>query len=569
MEFPSFRLALAVLLYAAPLAFAQTPAAPPPSPPEDNRPIDPALARIKTLLDVNDAREHGDFAKARELLLSLNAGSDDIEVKTLLATVNADLADASKPKPAPVAAASTSAPATASAAAATKPDDMPTDWVDPVTGHRVIRLSREDNTQSLYFNQNPFTPDGTRLVVTVPNGIATINLKTREIKQIAFGQAPTQRVDTHDDIPVELRLGHLVVGRKTPTVYYTNGADVLATNLDTSATRKICTLPPELVYGSGFTVNADETLLVGSGDAVDGPLGAIGPRWTGNKELGPRMAALVPMVLYSINIQTGELKKFFRAEHDWLNHVQFSPTDPKLLMYCHEGTWGLVDRIWQINLDGEKYTVKNGDTLDTIATAHGTYAAMLKFNSNLTSDEIKPGQVLTIPPTPRLMHQRTMANEIAGHEFWGADGKDAYYDLQTPESQVFWLGRVNVATGQRTWYSLPKNEWSVHYNVSPDGTLYAGDGGGPTSVARGDNGQFIFLFTPDPSTAQVVKVGHDDVTQMKFKAEKLVDLSKHDYGLEPNVMFTPDMKWIVFRSNILGLEHGSQVLAVEIAKAQK
>jgi oligogalacturonide lyase len=53
---------------------------------------------------------------------------------------------------------------------------------------------------------------------------------------------------------------------------------------------------------------------------------------------------------------------------------------------------------------------------------------------------------------------------------------------------------------------------------------------------------------------------------MKFKAERLANLAKHDYGLEPNVSFTPDMKWIVYRSNISG---ASQVYAVEIAKAQQ
>jgi oligogalacturonide lyase len=33
--------------------------------------------------------------------------------------------------------------------------------------------------------------------------------------------------------------------------------------------------------------------------------------------------------------------------------------------------------------------------------------------------------------------------------------------------------------------------------------------------------------------------------------------------LEPNVTFSPDMKWVVFRSNMLGPTH---VFAVEIAK---
>ncbi len=454
--------------------------------------------------------------------------------------------------------------------AASKPDKLPTEWIDPDTGHRVIRLSREDETQSLYFHQNTYTPDGTRVVVTVPSGIETINLKTYEIKKVVSGSTPTQRIDTHDNTPPEQRIAHIVMGRKTPTVYYTRGADVMATNLDTGATRKICSLPDELFWGAGFTVNADETLLAGSGDAAPGELGAIGPAWTGNGQLPQRMAALVPMVLYAINIKTGELKKFFRAETDWLNHVQFSPTDPTLLMYCHEGSWDRVDRVWQIRVAGDIYTVQTGDTLEKIAAAHGTYPAMIKYTAGLTSDDLKIGQKIQLPPAPpRLIHQRTMDMEIAGHEFWGADGKHAWYDLQTPKSTQFWVGGMDLATGQHIRYSLQKNQWSVHYNVSPDGKLFAGDGGGPTSVARGDNGQWIYLFTPDPSTAATIKVGNEDVQTMTFKAERLVNLANHDYGLEPNVSFTPDMKWIVFRSNMLGEEHGSQVFAVELAKAAK
>ena len=51
-----------------------------------------------------------------------------------------------------------------------------------------------------------------------------------------------------------------------------------------------------------------------------------------------------------------------------------------------------------------------------------------------------------------------------------------------------------------------------------------------------------------------------------LKSERLVDLSKHDYRLEPNVTFTPDGKWIVFRSNMHGATH---VYAVEVAKATR
>ena len=50
-----------------------------------------------------------------------------------------------------------------------------------------------------------------------------------------------------------------------------------------------------------------------------------------------------------------------------------------------------------------------------------------------------------------------------------------------------------------------------------------------------------------------------------FKCERRVNLAKHNYRLEPNVTFTPDMEWVVFRSNMFGPTH---VFAVEIEKAK-
>jgi hypothetical protein len=36
----------------------------------------------------------------------------------------------------------------------------PREWIEPATGHRVIRLSSEAGTRSMYFHQNSITPDG-------------------------------------------------------------------------------------------------------------------------------------------------------------------------------------------------------------------------------------------------------------------------------------------------------------------------------------------------------------------------------------------------------------------------
>jgi len=126
--------------------------------------------------------------------------------------------------------------------------NSPTEWIDPDTGHRVIQLSREPGSQSLYFNLNAFTPDGQKMVVSTPTGISTINLNTRTIEKIVDGRA---RI--------------IMVGHKTGQVYYSRNGVVYATDLDTKATREIAKLPPG---GSVSTVNADETLLAGT---ITGP----------------------------------------------------------------------------------------------------------------------------------------------------------------------------------------------------------------------------------------------------------------------------------------------------------
>jgi len=119
------------------------------------------------------------------------------------------------------------------------------------------------------------------------------------------------------------------------------------------------------------TVNADETLLAGTyieGEGTDynnqRPATAAAnsnnnatrghpldqPKSKGQM-MEDRWAARLPMGLFFVSVNTGEVKTIHRA-NDWLNHLLFSPTDPTLLMFCHEGPWHKVDRIWLMRTDG-------------------------------------------------------------------------------------------------------------------------------------------------------------------------------------------------------------------------
>ena len=385
----------------------------------------------------------------------------------------------------------------------------PKEWIDPDTGHRVVRLTDEPGSASLYFNQNSYTPDGKSMIFTTPKGISVLDLATRQTKEVVAG-----------------RVRVIVTGHKTRSVFYIQDNAVYAADLDTLVTRRIAELPAK---GSISTVNADETLLAGTYEEGPGVRPAAQNR-NADQQIHPldqplnkgemmeqRLAARIPLALFTVDTRTGETKVIHRAT-DWLNHLEFSPTDPGLLMLCHEGPWHKIDRIWTIRTDGTELT---------------------------------------------KIHSRTMEMEIWGHEFWSHDGATIWFDLQTPRGEDFWLAGFNVKTKERTQYHLERNEWSIHFNVTQDGTLFCGDGGDPGQVAKAPDGQWLYLFRPEMRKNE----GLTDATFVKtgvLRAEKLVNMGKHNYRLEPNVSFTPDQKWVVFRSNMFG---DTYTVAVEVAKA--
>src|SRR5262249_59723437 len=86
------------------------------------------------------------------------------------------------------------------------------------------------------------------------------------------------------------------------------------------------------------------------------PPAARGDAYPGKGQMmEDRLAERRPLQLITVDTRSGEVKTLLRGT-DWYNHVQFSPTDPTLLMFCHEGPWHKVDRTWTIRTDGTGLT---------------------------------------------------------------------------------------------------------------------------------------------------------------------------------------------------------------------
>jgi oligogalacturonide lyase len=231
-----------------------------------------------------------------------------------------------------------------------------------------------------------------------------------------------------------------------------------------------------------------------------------------------RLAARIPLVLFTVNLQTGKVTELLHST-DWVNHLLFSPSDPTLLMYCHEGPWQKVDRIWMIHTDGTNNT---------------------------------------------LIHKRTMAMEIAGHEFWGLDGKTIWYDWQYPKGEDFFLASYNLETKKRQAFHMQRNEWSIHFNLTQDLDIFTGDGGDAGQVAKAPDGEWIELFHPHEIAGEGALNEPNFWQPGVFKSEHLVNMAHHNYRLEPNVRFSPDKKIVFFTSNMFG---PSYLFGVEVDKA--
>ena len=275
---------------------------------------------------------------------------------------------------------------------------MPNVWIDKDTHHKIIKLSRiPGSNMSFYFHNDPFV--GNEMVFYNSSNPKTAgedenkkftvydqNTRNKQLYVLELNTLKATQLTNHP-----LSMSGEIVSSVRKEAFYQVKDSVFAVNIETKKERLVYVFPADF-KASITTINADGTLLAGA--------------WSEEKEKelfkkNPEKKdyfniiyeAKLPRTLFTVNIKTGKLNKIF-TDSAWLNHVQFSPADPSLLMFCHEGPWHKVDRIWTIDINTKKVT---------------------------------------------LMHKRTMNMEIAGHEWIGASGKTIWFDLQQPKGETLSL----------------------------------------------------------------------------------------------------------------------------------
>ncbi len=300
----------------------------------------------------------------------------------------------------------------------------PAEWRerrDPLTGRVVRQLTDyKGHSHHLYFTNPGWYDEGRRLLFGSDRenrtNLFSLDLETGEITQLT-DLAPL-------DPPQEISFLATSVNPTRPEAYFWYGQDLIALDLHSLEERVIYRAP------DGFRVSMLNCTADGRSVCV-GLFEDLSDRF--QVELSHGYVGFYEYwearpLSRIVEIATdGSRTEVVWEERYWIGHVNTSPTRPRLLTFCHEGPWQLVDqRIWGLDLD--------------------------------------TGRVWKIRP-------REEEGERIGHEYWLADGETIGYHGTVGDRPIF--GFIRYDNSERQEATIAAHSMHFHSN---DRRLIVGDG---------------------------------------------------------------------------------------------
>jgi oligogalacturonide lyase len=204
---------------------------------------------------------------------------------------------------------------------------------DQTTGVEVTRVT-DDQGDSIfpYFHQAVFTDDGAGLLISSNRSgswqLYLLGLESGELRQLS---AEEGGISQH----------HATILPTRGLAVFTTGTVVKQVSLDGSGTRVLYSAPPGLrirnlapsTDGSSVTFAYQEVL------ALSTETGVIYSHF--NEQIYRRPSC----VIMRIDTDTGGAAALW-GEREWISHVNVSPVDSDVVLFCHEGPWQLVQRMW-------------------------------------------------------------------------------------------------------------------------------------------------------------------------------------------------------------------------------
>lgn len=242
---------------------------------------------------------------------------------------------------------------------------------DPETGRRIRQLTAyRGHSHHLYFT-NPGWWDHNRRLLFGSDRMGRTNLYSVELESGEIRQ------HTNDDMPLPPRETNFLfaaVNSHRDECYFWRGEKLQAVDLRTNQERALWRSPRGYLPNI-LNVSADGRYIY---SVIYQDLSEKFPVDLLNGYVGFReyYEAHPHSQIIRVDVDSGRMDVVWE-EHNWIGHVNTSPTQPHLLSFCHEGPWELVNRIWIFDL---------------------------------SQDKVWP------------LRRKTSPDEAIGHEYWLADG---------------------------------------------------------------------------------------------------------------------------------------------------
>lgn len=314
---------------------------------------------------------------------------------------------------------------------------------DSVTGVEVIRLTDNKGTYDRpYFTTPQFTADS-RYTIFVSDFTHTSIVKNADapaVGKIGFGELFLLELDTGRALQVTqgeaIKMGHgshAMLSSDGSHAYYYSNEQFKVVDLETLESRELMWIPCSYNFHSlsmtndgryvAFTL-VEEVLLLTQRFADPFAEAAPGSRERFFKQPG----SLV--IRYDTLLDAAEV--VFGGHHR-ITHTSLKPDDGDYLLFCHDGPWHLVQRMWM---------------------------------ARVSSDEVKP----LIPQQHNL--------EGVVHEFFTPSGRvGAQYSYRYKPDMPFFMFAdiyVDIDGGNQKRYYYPFGR-PGHVGISPDETMGVGD----------------------------------------------------------------------------------------------
>ncbi|NWG76607.1 MAG: hypothetical protein HXY24_18730 [Rubrivivax sp.] len=359
----------------------------------------------------------------------------------------------------------------------------PVTAADPLNGVLVTRLT-DDTCRCWYpyFTQPVFDAAGRLLVSSDASGEVQLHLLDAHGRMVQLTDVPGG-VGGHS--------ATILPGRGQAA--YVAGRQVFRVDLETHLSEPIFEAP------EGFGIS----ILSPSGDGASVTFATCETMRTSTRtawqysDMRERLFRRPACVIFRVDTATGQPRALW-GEHAWISHVIVSPTDSDVVVFCHEGPWELVNRLWRIRC---------------------------------SADLVEP----LLADQPRLVR--------AGHEFFCADGTLAVqYSRRLTPTAVDWISYNCLLDpdGRAPRFWRYPSRMPTHFQANSTADLFVGDGAHPDAAPALDGAACLAL------------IRHRDDERCEVTPLCRHDTSWKDQPSHPHPVFAPDDRSVYFNSDRTG-----------------